>query len=255
LETGAVTALRADVDQPGVRGKNSRMLQNITSYKNVIRQLLIYMGMFSTIASLIGCGQSSPTPSQPSGETPVTAQLNHKLMPMDRSERYEDPLNEALVKQGYGATDGGGTMMEKSKEIEYIDVEMNLTQTNKSIAFVIEKLESYGAPKGSKLIVREGGQTREIPFGKIEGVGVYLDGVNLPDEVYKTCDINLVIKEFDERLKGHGSVQSHWQGATETALYIYGDDAEKMKALIADYLATYPLCKGARVVTIAPKPQ
>ena len=131
---------------------------------------------------------------------------------------------------------------------------MFLTQTDKSIPFVIERLESYGAPKGSKLIIREGDKSTEVPFGKIEGIGVYLDGVNLPDEIYKTCDINLVMKEFDERLKGHGAIQGYWQGQTETTLYIYGDDAEKMKALIADYIATYPLCKGARVVTLAPRP-
>lgn len=145
-------------------------------------------------------------------------------------------------------------MQLKSGEIEFIDVEMYLTQTDKSIPFVIEQLESFGAPKGSKLIIQEGEKNREIPFGKVEGIGVYLDGVNLPDEVYKTCDSNLVVEEFDKLLKGHGEVQSHWQGPTETALYIYGDDAELMKKLIAPYIATYPLCKGARVVTIAPKP-
>jgi len=184
----------------------------------------------------------------------VTAQLNHKLMPIDRGERYEDPLNDALAKHGFGETDGGGTMQLKSGEIEFIDVEMYLTQTGKSIPLVIEQLESFGAPKGSKLIIREGAQMREIPFGKIEGFGVYLDGVNLPDEVYKKCDSNLVIEVFDKLLKGHGKVESHWQGPTETALYVYGDDAELMKNLIAPYIATYPLCKGARVVTIAPKP-
>ena len=183
----------------------------------------------------------------------VTAQLNHKLMPMDRCERYEDPLQDELAKHGFGETDGGGTMQEKSGEIAFIDVEMNLSQTDKSIPFVLERLESYGAPKGSKLIVREGRKTRNIPFGKIEGFGVYLDGVNLPNEVYKTSDVNLVIKEFNKRLKGHGRVQSYWQGPTEAALYIYGDSVEKMKTCIADYMAAYPLCKGARVVTIAPK--
>ena len=174
-------------------------------------------------------------------------------MPIDRGERYEDPLNEELEKLGFGGADGGGTMLNKSKEIDYIDVELFLSQTDKSIPFVIERLESYGAPKGSKLIVREGDQKREIPFGKTEGFGVYFDGVNLPKEVYETCDINLVIEEFDKLLKDHGNVQSHWQGPTETALYIYGDDAELMKKLLAPFLASYPLCKGARVVTIAPK--
>ena len=176
-------------------------------------------------------------------------------MPLDRSARYEDPLSEELTKHNFGMTDGGGTMMLKSKEIEFVDVEMFLTQIDKSIPFVIERLESYGAPKGSKLIVRDGEKKNEIPFGKVEGFGVYLNGINLPDEVYKTCDINIVIDELNKLVTGHGSIQSHWQGQAETALYIYGDDAELMKKLIQPYLATYPLCKGARVETIAPKPQ
>lgn len=206
----------------------------------------------SSFRNLFGGGRSSPPPS-PTNQIVVTAQLNHKLMPLDRGERYEDPLNVELAKQKYGETDGGGTMLLKSKEIEYIDVEMFLTQPDKSIPFVIERLEFYGAPKGSKLIILEGEKKSEIPFEKTEGIGVCLDGVNLPDEVYKNSDVNLVIEEFNKLLKQHGSVQSHWQGQTETALYIYGDDAELMKKLIADYVATYPLCKGARVVTIAPK--
>src|SRR5437879_3839269 len=112
------------------------------------------MGLFS---NLFGGGRPSSPLSPPTDRTVVTAQLNHKLMPLDRGARYEDPLNDELAKRGYGETDGGGTMLQKSKEIEYIDVEMFLTQLDKSIPFVIERLEFYGAPKGSKLIVREGG--------------------------------------------------------------------------------------------------
>ena len=201
-------------------------------------------------------GKQRKTSSQPvatGAPLSVTAQLNHKLMPIERGERYEDPLQVELAKHGFGETDGGGTMTAKSGEIEFIDVEMRLTRTDESIPFVIKCLESYGAPKGSKLIMGSGRHRREIPFGQCEGFGVYLDGVNLPDRVYQTCDVNLVIKTFDKLLKGHGDVQSYWQGPTETALYIYGDNAEKMKARIAGFMAAYPLCRGARVVTIAPK--
>jgi len=215
------------------------------------------MSLFKKFTKIFGGDAkpaSKPTSPQPPQGTAVTAQLNHKLMPIDRGDRYEDPLNDELTKHGFGETDGGGTMMSKTKEIEFIDVEMYLTQPEKSIPFVIERLESYGAPKGSKLIVRDGDKRTEIPFGKAEGIGVYLDGNNLPDEVYKTCDINVVIAELNKLVQGHGSFQCYWQGPTETALYIYGDDAELMKKLIEPYLAMYPLCKGARVVTIAPRP-
>ena len=211
------------------------------------------MSLFKKFTKIFGGDAEQPASSQPPQGTAVTAQLNHKLMPIDRGDRYEDPLNDELAKHGFGETDGGGTMMSKTKEIEFIDVELSLTQTEKSIPFVIERLESYGAPKGSKLIVRDGDKRTEIPFGKVEGIGVYLDGINLPDEVYKTSDVNVVIAELDKLLLGHGSYQCFWRGPTETALYIYGDDAELMKKLIEPFLAIYPLCRGARVVTIAPK--
>jgi hypothetical protein len=174
-------------------------------------------------------------------------------MPVERGERYEDPLHEALVRKGLGAVDGGGTMQLQSGEIEFIDVEILLSDPTDGIPFLIEHLEALGAPKGSILRVQDPETPREIPFGKREGIGVYLDGINLPDEVYASSDINVVIEEFNKRLHGHGQMQGYWHGPTETALYIYGDDAEKMKRLISDFLDAYPLCQGARVVTIAPK--
>ena len=171
----------------------------------------------------------------------VIARLNHKLMPTDRGDRYEDPLNEELEEKGFGSVDGGGTLMEKSKEIQFIELELNLLQTEKSIPFVIERPESYGAPKGSKLMISDGDNDKEIPFGKAEGVGIYLDGVNLAPEVYESCDVNIVISEIDRLVEGHGSIEAYWEGNAETALYIYGDDAEVMKNLITDYLASYRL--------------
>jgi hypothetical protein len=38
------------------------------------------------------------------------AQLNARIMPLDRGERYEDPLGEALAANGFGEITGGGTM-------------------------------------------------------------------------------------------------------------------------------------------------
>lgn len=218
-----------------------------------IRRLLI-TGFFSSLFGLCGFSQPAPTnPETRSSQVEVTAQLNHLIMPIDRGERYENPLDEALRKMGLGETDGGGTMQQRSGEIEFIDVEIILYDKDKGIPFIIKTLEDFGAPKGSVLRVHDTEPSQEIPFGKIEGIAVYLDGVNLPDEVYASSDVNVVIKEFNKRLKGHGEFQSYWQGSTETALYLYGDDATTMKQLIADFIKTYPLCQGARIVTIAPK--
>jgi len=74
----------------------------------------------------------------------------------------------------------------------------------------------------------------------------------LPDEVYRECDINVVWEEFSRRLEGQGEIRGHWQGPTETALYIYGKSKSTMRDLISDYMRSYPLCHGARIVDITP---
>ncbi len=223
-----------------------------------MNNFILIMGLLSTIGGLLGCRPSPAGPASTSqkgrdGRLSVTAELNHKIGPFDRGDRYEDPLEKALTEHGYGETDGGGTMLSKEREIEFIDVHMFLSAPEASIPFVIQLLEERGAPKGSKLTIYEKDNvSKQIRFGVREGFAIYLDGVNLPDQVYKECDSNIVVSEIDKRLKGHGQIESHWQGPTETALYIYGDSIAVMKPLIKDFLSSYPLCKGARVVDITP---
>ncbi|MHC4744632.1 MAG: hypothetical protein ACYS8Z_22185 [Planctomycetota bacterium] len=113
---------------------------------------LLLMGILSSLFGLGACKDSTPPGSSgKSKQVEVTAQLNHLLMPLDRGERYEEPLHELLVQKGFGETTGGGTMMSQSREIEYIDVEITLNDLTKGIPFVIEQLEAFGAPKGSVL--------------------------------------------------------------------------------------------------------
>ena len=216
-----------------------------------MKRRIIFLGL---LASLTGCEKEPEVSAPPeivAGS--ATAQLNHLLTPIDRVERYENPLYDLLSAQELGEPSGGGTMQSQTGEIEYIDVAISLTDLDKGIPLVISKLEELGAPKGSVLEVYDTDPPREIPFGKAEGVGVYLDGVNLPDEVYQESDVNVVIDGLNKAIEGHGEMQGHWRGNTETALYFYGEDASRMIELMQDFLKTYPLCEGARVVTIAPK--
>jgi hypothetical protein len=180
--------------------------------------------------------------------TLVVATLNARVMPVDRGERYEDPLDAQLGKRGLGHVSGGGTMQQENGEIDFVDIELELHDTGAgTLDLVVQVLETMGAPLGSKLAY-DGG---ERPFGKNEGLAVYVNGTDLPDEVYATCDINVVIERFDELLGEAGAMQGHWQGDTETALYYYGPSFTEMSALIAPYLAEYPLLDRARLVRIA----
>jgi hypothetical protein len=115
--------------------------------------------------------------------------------------------------------------------------------------FIIETLERLGAPKGSKLICGEQGE--EIPFGRTEGLAVYLNGTDLPQEVYENSDVNHVFEEFNRLLEGEGQIHSYWEGPEETALYMYGSSFAAMKSLLAEFIESYPLCQRARIVQVA----
>ncbi|MDR2874926.1 MAG: hypothetical protein LBV44_03220 [Methylobacillus sp.] len=180
----------------------------------------------------------------------ITAQLNAKLQPLHRGDLFEDPLDAFLQEHGLGQTSGGGTLLENDGEVAYCDVEIEVESlSEQTLQRVIGELERLGAPQGSWL--KFGGERADIPLGKLEGLGVYLNGTDLPPEVYRECDSNVVYSELEKRIEGMGSIFSWWDGATETALYLYGDSFAAMRDRIADFLADYPLCQRCRVVQIA----
>lgn len=177
----------------------------------------------------------------------LTVKLNARLQPEHRHELFEDPLDALLESAGLGQITGGGTALTEEGEVDYGDIEVALNDPA-ALPGVIELLEQLGAPKGS-LIQREGAPDQA--FGVTEGLALYLNGTDLPDEVYEQCDSNYVFEQIVARIEGHGEICSWWQGPTETALYLYGASFDTMHARIADLLADYPLCQGARVVRTA----
>ncbi|WDI32914.1 hypothetical protein PUV54_06845 [Hyphococcus flavus] len=198
----------------------------------------------------IKIGGAKPQAEAPKGEF-VIARLNAKVQPIDRGEYYEDPLCETLEGAGLGDVTGGGTQMaDEPYGIEFCDLEICVNEANEeTLATIIKRLNDLGAPKGSKLIIEE--TAKEIPFGVNEGIGVFLNGSDLPDKVYAECDINHVVDEFDRQLGDKGAFRGYWEGSRETALYCYGRSFEEMKAALQPFLDSYPLCEGARIEQIA----
>lgn len=92
-----------------------------------------------------------------------------------------------------------------------------------------------------------------MPFGAAEGLAIYLNGTDLPPEVYQQCDVNEFIDVVNKRLDaaGAGAILGSWEGPTETALYMYGRSASGMRKAIGPYVAEYPLSQRARLVEIA----
>ncbi len=188
--------------------------------------------------------------------TDPTINLNAKMQPVHRQD-LEDALQQMLEElQIKAAVTGGGSGQEPNGEIAYCDIELRLTDSSdENINTIRSLMESMLAPIGSQLIVHAAGEhatARHIPFGVHEGLGLYLNGKDLDDEVYKNYDINFVYQEIERLLNdaAAGHIASYWEGE-ETALYVYGNSYDTMLQLIQPLLDTYPLCQKCRVVQIA----
>ena len=80
----------------------------------------------------------------------VLVRIWESIMPLDRGERYEDPLAEALSSKGWGEVTGGGTQVTALNEVEFADVELELTNLDDAVELVRLTLEKGGAPRARR---------------------------------------------------------------------------------------------------------
>lgn len=177
----------------------------------------------------------------------ITLKLNARFQPKHRFE-LEDALQEILEKNQMGEITGGGTAQNSDGEIACCDIEICLAEDQKdAVEWLVDLLNHIGIPKGSVLQ----GVTPEIEVGTLEGLAYYSNGVDLPDEVYKNCDINYVCEQMEKAIEGIGRMYSYWEGSRDTALYFYGTSYAEMKKRMEPFIASYPLCQKCRVEQIA----
>jgi len=176
----------------------------------------------------------------------VLARVYEHIEPIDRGDRYEDPLQATLEKMGIGRVTGGGSQLNELGEIAYADVEIELANFDEAVGIVAEAVEIAGAPQGSELIqASDGRMLRE--FGKLQCLAIYLDGTSLPDEVYANLDFEAVVAAIGAAAGGN-SYRGPWQGPQETGVFLFGPDAEAMFARVEPVLRRLPIGQNARVV-------
>ena len=176
----------------------------------------------------------------------IVARIYEHIEPIDRGDRYEDPLHAVLEETGLGKVTGGGSQLNELGGIEYAEVEIELADIDDALRVVMRALEAAGAPQGSELIETSDGRvSRE--FGTLQCLAIFLDGTSLPDEVYANLDFEGVIAAIGTAA-GDGSYRGFWQGPEETGMFFFGSDAEAMFARVEPVLRGLPIGQNARVV-------
>jgi len=179
----------------------------------------------------------------------ISVRIWEPIQAAEKANQYEIPLQAALRARGLGEVIGSSSQMNMELEVESVEIDLNLANLDEAVDLVKRVLENAGAPVGSELRFRRDENEMVIPFGTLEGVAVYLDGVNLPDSVYEKCTINELAGLILGRLSSvGGEIRGSWVGRNETSIYMYGPNAETMFAWMEPILASYPLCQNARVV-------
>ncbi len=69
--------------------------------------------------------------------------------PLDRGDRYEDPLQEALTVAGVGEVTGGGSQLGEGKSVEYCGIDIVATDRVRALALIRDTMQRLGAPSST----------------------------------------------------------------------------------------------------------
>ena len=99
----------------------------------------------------------------------VYIKIPEQIEPIDRGEKYEDPLQEMLDAEGLGEVTGGGTMLsgpaeDGSKEILFCGIDVDLLDFERGIPFLREAMRRLEAPKQTVLEFELDGEPQVVPI-------------------------------------------------------------------------------------------
>jgi hypothetical protein len=129
-----------------------------TSLKPILLTLLAIaaVGAMALLYSRHLSARSTEQENADSAAVFVFVKIPESLMPIDRGDKYEDPLDEALKKAGLGEVTGGGSQLgdpnpDGTPRIEWIGIDVDLIDLPKGLPFLKAELSRLGAPKGTTL--------------------------------------------------------------------------------------------------------
>ena len=89
---------------------------------------------------------------------PINVKINESISTDDRGTKYDDPLGAALKDGNLGEVVGGGNSVNKAGKVEWAGIDLEVTDVQKSLPVIKQKLIDLGAPKGSTIEYHSGGK-------------------------------------------------------------------------------------------------
>src|SRR5437588_2961708 len=73
------------------------------------------------------------------------------IQPIERGERFEDPLQAALEKEKLGEVTGGGSQMGEGKTVEFCGLDVEVTDRDKGLRIIRQIMRRLDAPPGTMI--------------------------------------------------------------------------------------------------------
>ena len=108
------------------------------------------------------CGISSHASAEDKTIT-IAAKILDPVTAETRATKYEEPLDATLKEAKVGEVTGGGNSVGKGGKIEWAGVDIEVTDVQKAVPLIKQKLVELGAPKGSSLEYRVGAKRVVVP--------------------------------------------------------------------------------------------
>jgi len=71
------------------------------------------------------------------------------IQPIERGERFEDPLQAALDAEDLGEVTGGGSQMGEGKTVEFCGLDIEVTGRDRGLQIIREVMRRLDAPPGT----------------------------------------------------------------------------------------------------------
>ena len=68
------------------------------------------------------------------------------IQPLERAERFEDPLESALEESGLGSVTGGGSQLGEGTTVEYCGLDVVVSDREQALALIRKVMQSVRCP-------------------------------------------------------------------------------------------------------------
>jgi hypothetical protein len=125
--------------------------------------------IFAACLAAFGLGGCRPPATDQNKSQFVFVRIPEQIQPVERGAKYEDPLDGVLRKEAVGAVSGGGSQLSQpdadgKRTIEWVGVDVDLSDFDKGMPILKRELLRIGAPSGTILEYSRDGQKHEEPL-------------------------------------------------------------------------------------------